>query len=160
MNETNNKPSGGNHYASQKAGTEKKTGGRYISDEVRAERVKRRRRNKRIRTAIGIAAFILLILITVLCIKAFSDNDGFKGTWDLDGTTIYEFNGSGKGAMLLPSNDYEFSYKVDEESKTISIDFADGKVKDCTYSYEISENELTLIGGNEKETVIYKFSKK
>lgn len=160
MNETNNKPSGGNHYASQKAGTEKKTGGRYLSDEVRAERVKRRRRNKRIRTAIGVASVILLLLIVVLCIKAFSGNDGFKGTWDLDGTTVYEFDGSGKGAMVLPNNEYEFTYNVDEENKTISIDFADEKANDYTYTYELSGNKLILSGGDEDETFTYEFTKK
>jgi len=160
MNESNNKPNNGTHYASMQAENNKQKRGRYLSEEDKATRMKRRRREKNLRIAVGVLAAVLLILVAGLCFKMFSGSDDFKGTWDLDGTTMYQFDGSGKGAMILPRSSYDFRYTVDEENKTISIDFADEKANDYTYTYELSGNKLILSGGDEDETFTYEFTKK
>ena len=35
--------------------------------------------------------------------------DALAGKWDFDGTTAYEFDGKGSGAMLLTLADYDLS---------------------------------------------------
>lgn len=160
MNETNNKLSGGAHYAESQQDTQERRPGRYLNEKSRAARLKKRRREKRLRVIVGVLAIVLLALIVVLGIKIFSGGDGFKGTWDMDGITMYQFDGSGKGALVLPNNSYEFSYELDEENKTISIDFFDEKANDYTYTYELSGNKLIFSGGDEDETFAYEFTKK
>lgn len=157
MNEENSVHSNDSRDTSLQAEQDKRKTGRYLRED-RAAKTKQRRRNQRIRIATGIAALVLLALIVVLCVKVFG-GDGFKGTWDLDGTTAYQFNGSGKGAMLLPSASYEFSYTVDKENQTIHIDFADEKANDYTYTYELTGSKLVLSGGDEDETFAYEFKK-
>lgn len=49
--------------------------------------------------------------------------DELKGVWALDQTTVYEFDGNGKGTLCLPLNDYAFTYTID--NNTVFIDFAD-----------------------------------
>lgn len=139
---------------------EKVKKGRYLCEEDRIVKAKRNHRNKRIRMMCITVVSILLVLIMGLGAMLCSKNDGFKGIWDLDGTTMYEFNGSGKGAMLLPSNEYMFTYTVDEENKTISIDFASEKANDYTYTYELLRNKLILSGGDGDNYLSYVFTKK
>ena len=98
MNETNNKLSGGVHCAESQQDTQERRPGRYLNEKSRAARLKKRRREKRLRVIVGVLAIVLLALIVVLGIKIFSGWDGFKGTWDMDGITMYQFDGSGKGA--------------------------------------------------------------
>lgn len=106
-----------------------------------------------------ILLLILTTLLSVLWLSGCSTGDAFRGTWDLDGTTKYEFDGTGSGAMVLPDSSYVFRYAVDEEAGTISIDFADDKVNDYTYAYTLQDKTLTLSGGNGKESFMYEFTK-
>lgn len=121
-------------------------------------RLKRRRKKERIRMIAGAAVIVLLLVLVVFGIIRLS-KDGFKGTWNLDGTTMYQFNGSGKGEMVLPNNSYDFSYSLDKENKTISIDFVHEKANDYTYTFEFSGDKLILSGGDEDETFAYEFTK-
>ena len=68
--------------------------------------------------------------------------DELKGTWALDETTVYEFDGRGHGALILPLGSYGFSYSV--EDNVLLIDFADSAAADATYSYSVDSAALTL----------------
>lgn len=72
--------------------------------------------------------------------------DGFYGLWNIDDVTKYEFDGKGRGKMLLPESglEYEFSYKI--EDNEILIDFDSEEAKDFEYKYLIEENKIQLEG--------------
>ena len=101
----------------------------------------------------------VIVLIVILLCKGCTGGDVLKGTWDLDGTTVYQFDGKGEGAMILPSNTYTFKYTINEEEKTVSIDFDDEKATDYTYSYTVDKDSLTLYGSVGKESFEYVFTK-
>ena len=134
---------------------------RYDASE--AERL--RRRSKRLkqqkirRWAIVGGAVVLLLLIIILIFKGCAGGDVLKGTWDMDGTTVYQFEGNGEGAMILPSNTYTFKYTINEEEKTVSIDFEDERANDYTYNYEVTKDKLILSGSEGKESFAYEFTK-
>lgn len=133
---------------------------RPTSDSERLQRMYKRRRKVKIRRycILAAAAAVILLLIILIC-KGCSSGDVLKGTWDMDGTTVYQFEGNGKGAMILPSNTYSFKYTINEEEKTVSIDFEDEKATDYTYSYTIDKDRLTLFGSVGKENFEYVFTK-
>ena len=64
-----------------------------------------------------------------------------------DGTTAYEFDGKGAGAMVLPSVSYDFKYEIN--GNELYIDFINESVHDSTYSFTVQTNTLTLVGGND-----------
>ena len=106
-----------------------------------------------------IGGIAVIVLIFVLLCKGCTGGDVLKGTWDLDGTTVYQFDGKGQGAMILPSNTYSFKYTINEEEKTVSIDFDDEKATDYTYSYTVDKDSLILYGNVGKESFEYVFTK-
>lgn len=75
-----------------------------------------------------------------------SEFDEFYGLWNIDGITKYEFDGKGRGKMLLPESnlEYEFTYKINENK--ILIDFDSEDAKDYTYKYSINNNVLKVEG--------------
>lgn len=105
-----------------------------------------------------IMIFILVITFAIIIIGC-SKGDVLKGTWDLDGTTVYQFDGNGKGSMILPSNTYSFKYTISEENNTVSIDFEDERATDCIYAYEVDKNNLVLSGNEGEESFSYEFTK-
>lgn len=131
-----------------------------ISELMRSRRVAKRRRQTRISRCSILFGIIAVITIVVALICVFlMGGDVLKGTWDMDGTTVYQFDGKGEGAMILPSNTYTFKYTINEEEKTVSIDFEDEKATDYTYSYTIDKDSLTLYGNVGKESFEYVFTK-
>lgn len=57
----------------------------------------------------AIAALAVIIVGIILLAKGCSGGtDALAGTWEFDGTTTYSFDGSGSGAMELPSISYDF----------------------------------------------------
>ena len=72
--------------------------------------------------------------------------DAFYGLWNIDDVTKYEFDGKGRGKMLLPESglEYEFSYKIVDNE--ILIDFDSEEAKDFKYKYSIEENKIQLEG--------------
>lgn len=107
------------------------------------------------------AAMVVLSLIVIPLFfkEGVIGGDVLKGTWSLDGTTVYQFEGNGKGAMILPNKAYSFSYIVNEEEMTVSIDFEHKKAKDATYSYQVGDDKLVLsgVGGG---GIMFEFIKK
>ena len=111
------------------------------------------------RWAIIGGSIAVIVLIVILLCKGCTGGDVLKGTWDLDGTTVYQFDGKGEGAMILPSNTYTFKYTINEEEKTVSIDFDDEKATDYTYSFAVDKDSLTLYRSVGKESFEYVFTK-
>ncbi len=130
------------------------------NDNERLQRMYKRRRKAKIRRYCILAAAIaaILLLIILIC-KGCAGGDVLKGTWDMDGTTVYQFEGNGEGSMILPSNTYTFKYTINEEEKTVSIDFEDEKANDYTYNYEVTKDKLILSGSEGKESFAYEFTK-
>ena len=97
------------------------------------------RRTGRIIVCIELAAIAVLgVLLATFLLR----RDELKGTWALDETTVYEFDGRGHGALSLPLGSYEFSYSI--EDNVLSIDFADAAASDAVYSYSVENAVLTL----------------
>nr|WP_283242222.1 DUF5640 domain-containing protein [Jutongia hominis] len=48
----------------------------------------------------------------MICKGCSGRTDALAGKWDFDGTTAYEFDGKGSGAMLLILADYDFTYEI------------------------------------------------
>jgi len=105
-----------------------------------------------------IMVFMLTFSI-VIVINGCSKGDVLKGTWNLDGTTVYQFDGSGKGNMILPSNTYSFEYTITKDKNMVSIDFEDNRVTDCIYTYKVNKNKLVLSGSEGEESFSYEFTK-
>ena len=105
------------------------------------------------------AALIVLIIGIVLIVRGCSGGRtaALYGKWDLDGTTVYMFDGKGGGALELPQNRYEFRYAI--KDGTVSIDFADDKVRDISYEFTVGSDELTLERKEKNDTIIHKFKK-
>ena len=71
----------------------------------------------------AIAALAVIIVGIILLAKGCSGGtDALAGTWEFDGTTTYSFDGSGSGAMELPSISYDFTYTID--GNKLMIDYA------------------------------------
>ena len=102
---------------------------------------------------------ILCALVILLIFVRSVRYDVLKGTWNLDGTTIYQFDGKGEGNMILPQNTYSFKYAVDKEKNMVSIDFEDEKATDFEYSYSVKKKKLTLYGSMGEENFEYVFIK-
>ena len=117
---------------------------RQPSSTNRAEQRKRQcQRQRRQYRMLLIVVPLLLILIAAI---AFLTKDPLAGTWHIDDVTSYRFNGRGKGALVLPNSEYEFTYEV--EGNSLYIDFANEGAKDAEYVFQVSGGILTLNGGN------------
>ena len=92
---------------------------------------------------LGLGALFLIVLL----ISIFINRNPLAGKWNMDDVTVYEFGSDHKGALVLPSAEYEFSYKIKEN--ILYIDFVSDKAKDASYTYQIQGDTLTLEGGNE-----------
>ena len=105
------------------------------------------------------AAFAVLIAIIIIIARGCSGRrtDVLCGRWDLDGTTVYVFDGEGSGTLELPESSYAFQYVI--KDGTVSIDFVDEKAHDSAYEFTVEDDVLTLIGKEEKETSAYTFKK-
>ena len=129
-------------------------------DPVRLAKIRKKSRRKRQKYLLYLsAALIVLIIGIVLIIRGCSGGgtDALYGTWDLDGITVYVFDGKGGGALELPRSRYEFRYEI--KDGTVSIDFADDKVRDVSYEFTVGSDELTLERKEKNDTIIHKFKK-
>ena len=90
-----------------------------------------------------IGMIIIIILIIVVCLLVFKDQkDKLEGLWDIDGNTKYEFDGKGKGKLIVPMNEYKFTYII--KNNILSIDFENENSEDTDYEYTISDNQLEI----------------
>lgn len=108
------------------------------------KRKRRRQQRRMLMTGIGIIAGLL---VAAFALMLFMTKDSpLVGQWSLDGVTSYAFYKDGKGALMLPTAEYAFTYKVEEN--VLYLDYADEKAKDAQYVYEIKGDKLILTGGN------------
>lgn len=66
------------------------------------------------------------------------------GTFSYREDTKYKFDKNGKGALYVGKDKFDYSYKT--EGDKLIIDFVDEKVKDATYSYQVENDTLKLVG--------------
>lgn len=90
--------------------------GRFPNESDRTvERIRKRKKKQTQRRMVlcgAIAALAVIIVGIILLAKGCSGGtDALAGTWEFDGTTTYSFDGSGSGAMELPSISYVFTYE-------------------------------------------------
>ena len=117
--------------------------GRYLSP-TRKTAIKRRKRQRAV--IVSLLALLFVVLIIVLICKGCSGRiDALAGKWDFDGTTAYEFDGKGSGAMLLTLADYDFTYEIKDNQ--LYIDFVNESAHDATYEFSGKGDTLILIGG-------------
>ena len=135
--------------------------GRYLNDAERAKQYKRRKkRRQRQRYCLFGSAILLLIVIIaiVFLVKGCSaKTDSLAGTWNLDGTTTYEFDGNGTGEMVLPSISYDFTYTID--GNKLVIDYINESVHDSPYEFAVDGDILTMVGGEGTVGGTYKLTR-
>lgn len=105
-------------------------------------RNRRKKQQQKVLIIIVLVFLVILLIGLLLCLRI----SPLVGTWYMDEVTAYRFEKNGKGALVLPSAEYEFTYKVDEEM--LYIDFAHEGAKNAQYFFSVSGNTLTLNGGN------------
>jgi len=102
---------------------------------------------------------LLLVIGLAFLLGAVFKGDKLKGTWDMGGTTVYQFDGRGNGAMILPSSTYEFVYEISKDKKQVSIDFEDERAKDYTYDFAKEGKKLILSGTEGTESFRFEFQR-
>lgn len=129
-------------------------------------RIAARRRRQRQRRMILIGLVVVIAVIAVVSIILFKPSDtkndpisadALNGTWVYDQYTKYEFDGYGKGCMCLENTHYEYSYKIN--GNTLSMDFENEAVHDCSYIFAVNEGQLTIVGGEGTSGGTYKLNK-
>ena len=124
----------------------------------RLERIKRKKRKAKIYKALfRVMTIIIVLMVLVLVIRMFTKKDELKGTWDCDGITAYQFDGKGKGALIVPDSTYIFDYEINEDE--VHIDFEDESALDYTYKFYTSKGKLVLSGSEGKESFSYELTK-
>lgn len=125
---------------------------------------RRRRQRQRMMTVIGLAIVIVIIaIVSIILFKPSNSKsdpakaDILSGTWVYDQYTKYEFDGYGKGCMCLENTHYEYSYKIDGDK--LSMDFENEAVHDCSYTFSVEDNTLTIVGGEGTSGGTYKLKK-
>lgn len=110
----------------------------------KAKHARKRKHNNLLLLVLG--AILVLLVVLLLVLQLTQSNNPLKGKWHMDEVTAYEFYDGKNGAMVLPSDEYVFTYSV--ENDTLSIDFQHEGAKDAQYTFSIEGNTLTLNGGN------------
>ena len=148
-------------YQSLRSG-EHRQPGRYLSESERmAQRNKKKEKKQKQRRMLfggAAAALIVIVVVIALIVKGCSGRtDALAGTWDFDGTTTYEFDGNGTGAMVLPSISYDFTYTID--GNKLLIDYLNESVHDSTYEFTVDGDILTMVGGEGTVSGTYKLTR-
>lgn len=130
-------------------------GNRITTEErqkLKAKPLRKQKHRKQLFFGIGIMLCLIIIVLFIVGRKS-----PLEGKWYMDEVTAYEFYDGGKGAMVLPSAEYEFTYSITDNN--LSIDFTYEGAKDAQYIFTIEGNTLTLEGGNATTQGTYVLSK-
>ena len=144
-------------FLKEKRTPEQRKPGRMTWEEhaaMQAKRLRARKRRQRLWWGIGILLVLLIVVVVVLALP----RSPLEGKWDMDEVTSYEFYRNGKGIMVLPSTEYEFTYTVKDH--TLYIDFLYDGAKDARYTFAVDGKALTLDGGNATVQYIYVLTKR
>ena len=79
------------------------------------------------------------------------------GTWTIDGVTTYRFEKDGTGALILPENEYAFSYTAEEDELT--LEFSTAKIGKTVFTAAVDGDTLTLIKEEESGTAEFVLEK-
>lgn len=126
----------------------------YQLRENRRRHLARKRRNQLILRLGTMSALLVVTLVAVVLIQ----KDKLKGTWNYDGTTVYQFDGEGNGMLILPSKDYEFYYEI--KKNELLIDFVEENARDFVYKFDVDEDTLILVDKKGEEKVTYTMKRK
>lgn len=119
----------------------------------------RRAKSRRRTPIIGIVlAAVAVITVSVFLLLNYFGGDSLRGRWDLDGVTVYRFDGRGGGSLELPENSYPFSYKIGEGG--LEIDFESENARDVTYAFTVEGKKLTLVKLEKNREITYELTKK
>ena len=130
----------------------------------------KRRQRRLLGISAAVLAIILLAVLIIVVAKSCSSGgdvpkgtdvlngtDVLSGTWDLDGITVYQFDGKGNGALKLPDNTYSFTYKTKDNS--LSIDFESESAQDITYTFTVENEKLLLVSTEKDKEITYELTK-
>ena len=113
---------------------------------------KKRKQHRLLGISAAVLAIILLAILIIVVAKSCSSGgdvpngtDVLSGTWDLDGVTVYQFDGNGHGSLNLPSNTYPFTYEIKDNE--LRIDFESDAARDADYTFSVKNSVLTMTGG-------------
>ena len=99
---------------------------------------------------ISIIAILFLIFVIIKKPEEKEKSKTIIGTWTTDGVTNYQFNKNGTGILIVPLSEYEFTYKMEDDS--LLIDFKNEKSTDSKYKFYFEDEKLILEGTNGKFT--------
>lgn len=114
---------------------------------------RRKKSKKSVKTFKIIFLILIIVAIILIGIKIINKNAStgvenvdstIIGTFSYGDNTKYRFDKNGKGAMYIEKDKFDYSYKT--EGNKLIIDFVDEKVHDATYSYQIENDTLKLVG--------------
>lgn len=131
------------------------TGQRTSRDKsgVKTERLRKQKRSRRL-AGIGLLAALLILAVVMVIVLT---GDPLMGRWNMDAVTSYEFSRNGKGTLILPSAQYDFTYTIDDN--VLNIDFDYDGAKDAQYTFTVDGDVLTLDGGNSTTQGIYELTR-
>ena len=101
-------------------------------------------KNKKILIPVILVAIILIVILIISLSNNKKTKEELLGSWSTKGNTIYEFEKKGKGKMIVPLKEYNFTYKI--EDNKLYIDYEDESANDAEYEYTIEKNKLTIKG--------------
>lgn len=114
-----------------------------LMDRTERRRTRICRQKRQHLTYVVVIGVLLMAMVGMVFLLA---GDQLTGTWYMDDVTAYQFNGRGKGALMLPDSEYEFTYEVEDD--ILYIDFVHEGAKDAEYVFRVNGDVLTMDGGN------------
>lgn len=130
----------------------------------------KRRQRRLFGASAAVLAIALLVVIIIVIARSCSvggnvlnggsvpnGTDVLNGTWNLDGITVYQFDGKGNGSLNLPDKSYPFTYKTKDNS--LSIDFESEAARDITYTFTVENEKLLLVSAEKDKEITYELTK-
>ena len=114
------------------------------------KKIKKTKIKRFILLIISIIAILFLIFVIIKKPEEKEKSKTIIGTWTTDGVTNYQFNKNGTGILIVPLSEYEFTYKMEDDS--LLIDFKNEKSTDSKYKFYFEDEKLILEGTNGKFT--------
>ena len=96
---------------------------------------------------IAISIIIAVIVIGLIIFLSSNKADELKGLWEYDNNTKYEFDGKGKGKIIVPMENIEFTYTI--KDNIVSVDFKNKESRDSEYEFKIKKDTLQLKDKNQ-----------
>ena len=112
------------------------------------KKIKKTKIKRFILLIISIIAILFLIFAIIKKPEEKEKSKTIIGTWTTDGVTTYQFNKNNTGKLIVPLSEYEFTYKIEDDS--LSIDFKNEKSIDSKYKFHFEKDNLILEGSNGK----------